>query len=256
MGKQQRVLIGVPSYFSVDPNFHVSMLQTFGWLSVQGVVPNPAVTGKLVHSFGDSPHVGRSRDNITAEFLAGDYTDLLFIDSDIIFSVENVKRILSHDLDVVGGLYFKKQEGQPEPVINAMKEPEIRDDNLIQVAYIGTGFLRIRRNVFESMITKYGDDIWYNVDGLTNVKQYNFWNLGIYRYPDGSRRWLSEDWWFCQRCAELGIKVWADRQIPLRHSGNAVYPLSYQENTIFGKDASEPMTVAGGVAPLSEPATV
>jgi len=260
MGKQFKLLIGVPSYFSIDPHFHSSMLQAFAHLAANQALesvahllppntlnPDRMIIGcELVNNFGDSPNVGRARNAISRKFLAGDFTDLLFIDSDIIFKTEDIYRILSHDEDIVGGVYFKKQEGIACPVINSVPGAKVRDDFLVQVAYLGTGFLRIRRNVFERMIEKWGEEIWYNLDGQEKpVREYNFWNLGMKEYGPGNRRWLSEDWWFCQRCAELGIPVWADRKIPLKHSGNIVFPLTYQEKSIFGEpEQSEPLATA------------
>lgn len=255
MGKQIKAFIAVPSYWSIDPHFHVAMTQLYGWLAKNSAIDDllpenhaekgKAIRGKVAHSFGDSPNVGRSRNRLTAEFLAGDYTDLLFIDSDLVFSVDQVERILRHDEEVVGGMYFKKTEGEPEAVINGIRNPIFKESGLTQVGYIGTGFLRIKRSVFEDMIAKWGDEIWYNVDHPAQGKEYNFWHLGIYNYPDGSRRWLSEDWWFCQRCMDLGIRVWADRAITLRHSGHALFPLSYQAEKIFS--TGETVAVAADV---------
>ena len=249
--KSIKAFIAVPSYWSIDPYFHTSMLHLYGWLARNSNDP-AAVHGEVAHSFGDSPNVGRSRNRLTAQFLAGDFTDLLFIDSDLVFSPEHVERILRHEEEVVGGMYFKKIEGQPEAVINGIPNPIQKESGLTQVGYIGTGFLRIKRCVFEEMIAKFGDDIWYNVDGAKGKREYNFWHLGIYTYPDGTRRWLSEDWWFCQRCMDLGIRVWADRMITLKHSGHALFPLSYQAKEIFGNSGD---TEAVAAIPDASPHT-
>src|SRR5208282_3230777 len=219
-----------------------------------------AIHGEVVHSFGDSPHVGRTRNMITRQFLESDATDLLFIDSDIVFSVDHVKRILSHPEEIVGGMYFKKNQGKAEACLNTILNPILKENGLNQVAYIGTGFLRIKRIVFEKIIERWGSEIAYCPDGSRDLLEYNFWNLAMHQFQsiaiDEERvddlvkkynvtrevaakaiqtRWLSEDWWFCQRANELGFKVWADRRIPLRHSGNALYPLETQEQEVFGR---------------------
>lgn len=244
----RKVFIGIPAYWSVDPHFHQACIKAFSNLDT--------LHGMVMHSFGDSPNVGRSRNCLTRQFLESDCTDLLFIDSDLIFSAEHIERIMTHEDEVVGGIYFKKQEGRPAPCINHCSEPEIRDNGLIQVAYIGTGFLRIRRSVFEKMIDKFGEDIWYRTDGpeKDRVKEHNFWHLGIYQYPNGDRRWLSEDWWFCQRCKDLNIPVWADRRIILSHSGHAIYPLSYQRDEILVPGGKDNFTGSGQVATVDKAA--
>lgn len=280
-----KVFIAVPSYFHIDPYFHRCMLQTYGWLATQPDVPG-AIHGEVSHTFGDSPNVGRSRNMLTRLFLESDCTDLLFIDSDLVFSVEHVKRILSHDEDVVGGLYFKKAQGKAEACLNTIKKPIIKPNGLNQVAYIGTGFMRIKRCVFEEIIARWGDEIAYCPDETKDLIEYNFWNLAMNTFDsikptqdriDGlvkkygvseararkaiSTRWLSEDWWFCQRCMDLGIRVWADRRIALKHSGNVLYPLLTQERDIFGEQVifgtpGSDSTVAATHASPREPVTV
>ena len=180
-------------------------------------------------NIGDSL-VSRSRNTITADFLASDCTDLLWIDSDLVFSPEHIARIVSHDLDVVGGFYPKKQEGELQWVCNCLdgeQPPPDPKTKLQQVKYIGTGFMRVRRHVFERMIEEYGPWIGYMSDG-TKRKEWDFWAVGPHQFPDGNRRYLSEDWMFCQRWLDIGGKVYADAGIVLKHIGQAVYPLRTQ----------------------------
>ena len=278
-----KVYIGVPSFFHVDPHFHRCMLLTYGWLSSQPDVPG-AIHGMVEHSFGDSPNVGRTRNTMTRNFLESDCTDLLFIDSDLVFSIDQVKRILSHPEEVVGGMYFKKNQGTAEACLNTIAKPIIKPNGLNQVAYIGTGFLRVKRIVFEKIIERWGDEIAYCPDGTVGVLEYNFWNLATHTFdnivatPDRidalvkkykvspelasksiRTRWLSEDWWFCQKANELGFKVWADRRIALKHSGNVLYPLETQEKEIFGREiiyGSKPPVSADTRAPASPPVPV
>jgi FkbM family methyltransferase len=279
----RRVFIGIPSFFQIDPYFHQCLMKVYGRLA-QNSLKEDAIHGEVAHCFGDSPNVGRARNLLTRRFLEGDYSDLLFIDSDLIFSYEQIERILSHEEEVVGGLYFKKMEGEPAPVINAIKNPIQKPSGLVQVGYIGSGFLRIKRVVFEKIMERYGDEIAYVVDGTRDVLEYNFWNLHTHVFDAAGfeydekqvallmdkhqvsegrarkavrTRWLSEDWWFCQRCQDLGIKVWADRGIALRHSGNALYPLQTQEAKIFdGRKAVDSADAGIGVPTSAASASI
>lgn len=172
--------------------------------------------------------IARSRNQLTAAFLRGDCDKLLFIDCDLIFGPDQIARIISHDEDVVGGLYPKKQEGRLEWVINSIVPPEpMRADGLQRVAYIGTGFICIRRGVFEKMLKAY-PEIEFDADYGNRDKQHDFWPMGVYTYKDGARRYLSEDWYFCQRWNDLGGTVWADCKVPLKHIGPAIFPLATQ----------------------------
>jgi hypothetical protein len=59
--------------------------------------------------------------------------------------------------------------------------------------------------------------------------EWDFFAVGPYQYPDGLRRYLSEDWMFCQKWRDLGGDVWADTKIQLRHMGTLVFPPDARE---------------------------
>lgn len=227
--KPKKVFIGIPIYGQVDPNFFKCCMKLASEFSVNA---------SIFPYIGDSL-IPRARNAITARFLESDCTHLLMIDSDLVFSNDQIRRILSHDEDVVSGLYPKKQEGKPQMVCNTLDAPGIHTaDGMLQIKYAGTGFILVARHVFGEMIAKYGDELGYEPDQQKGRKEWDFWSVGVYKYPDGKKRYLSEDWYFCQRALDLGFSVWADTQILLKHSGAAVYPLSYQEKEILSDSMS------------------
>lgn len=176
---------------------------------------------------GDSL-VSRARNTLTAEFLKTDCTHLLFIDSDLVFDAKQVQRLLDHDLDVVGGCYPKKQQGPLEWVCNIRPGVETpTSDGLQEVRYIGTGFMMVKRAVFERMMAAH-PEIAYRPDPRPTETEWDFWAVGPYQDAQGFRRYLSEDWYFCQRWLDLGGKVFADTRVILKHVGQAVYPLKTQ----------------------------
>lgn len=225
-GNSKKLFIGVPIYHNVDPHYHACMGELRQCNQANGIT--------IYEHVGDSL-VSRARNHITRKFLESDCTDLLFIDSDLVFDLRQIQRIMSHDEDMVAGIYFKKSEGSPQMVNNLFPQVQFQENGLMEGKYAGTGFLRIKRRVFELMIQEFGKDIWYMLDPDHKQKEYDFWHCGRYIYPDGLVRYLSEDWWFCQRWLDIGGKLWIDRNIVLKHSGNAIYPLSYQEQVIFNR---------------------
>lgn len=250
----QQVFVAVPVYGGMEPAFVQSLLR------LVGAAPCPMA---LRLCAGDSL-VSRARNTLTAAFLKTDCTDVLFLDSDLVFSVEQIARLLAHDVDVVGGLYPKKQQGRVAWVLNGWDPPRCRRaDGLAEVRYIGTGCLRVRRRVFERMIETYGETLRYSPDAAPERTEYDLWSVGTYGYAhwDGGRqyrRYLSEDWFFCQRWLDLGGQVWADTSVVLKHVGAAVYPLLTQEEEIFGAPGgSSAAAGAGGpTAPAPAPASV
>lgn len=210
----QKIYLAVVAYGGVEP------------LWVQSLCDLIVRAGKLpihvVWNPGDSL-VSRSRNTITAHFLKSDCTDLLFIDTDIGFTPEQVHRLCQHDVDIVAGFYPKKGEGPVQWVCNGFETPSpIQPDGLQKLRYMGTGFMRIRRRVFDQMIGRY-PEIEFIADE-TKEKHHDFWGVGVYTYKDGSKRYLSEDWMFCQRALDMGFDVFGDTQIMLRHVGKLTFP--------------------------------
>jgi hypothetical protein len=196
---------------------------------INRILLDPPCSIQIGMNLGDSL-VSRSRNTLTSDFLDSDCTDLLWIDSDLVFSGEHIKRIAGHDLDLVGGFYPKKQEGEIQWVCNCLDGNQPPPDpvtRLQSVKYIGTGFMRVRRRVFELMIKEHGERIGYIADG-TKRQEFDFCAVGVHRFKDGTRRYLSEDWLFCQRWLDMGHQVWADAGVVLKHIGQAIYPLKSQ----------------------------
>ena len=236
---KRNVFMATTALWSIDPHFFQCCLKAQQELLVKSLIGKGVINGRFPELYAGESPVGRSRNALTAQFLKSDCTDILFIDSDLVFSAAQIERIVQHEEDVVGGAYCFKAQGTPRVCCNPKPGvTEVRDDGLMEVAYVGTGFLRVRRHVFEQMIAKFGEEMWYRTDNGLNELQHDFWQMGIYKYADGTRRWLSEDWYFCQRCADMGTKVYVDMKCLLGHSGSAVYPLDTQVEFLLPKKVS------------------
>lgn len=213
-----KIFVGIPVYGGVPVEFLQSLMK------LQAEPPFPLAIKFLP---GDSL-VSRARNSLTAEFLAGDCTHLLFIDSDLVFSGGQIKLLVESNKPVIGGFYPKKKQGSVEWVCNTFPGGTIPDESGIQpVRYMGTGFLLVAREVFEKMMANL-PGISYAPDHAPETVEHDFWPVGVYSGPDGKRRYLSEDWFFCQRWLDLGGEVFGHRRIILRHLGQASYPLQSQ----------------------------
>ena len=190
---------------------------------------------EVVPSINQGDGVARSRNVLTAEFLRTDCTHMLQIDCDLIFSADHVKRIVSHNVDVVGGAYPKKQDGNLEWVINTLpNQAQIKatKNRLLQVKYVGTGFMCVKRRVFEKMRKAYPDSK-YRADYAGREMEFDYWPMSVYRKNKKDEgRYLSEDWFFCQRWQDMGGKVYLDTGTILKHIGPAIYPLQSQMDQI------------------------
>jgi len=170
-----------------------------------------------IDTLSNESNINRGRNSLAAKFLAGDSTHIMFIYADIQWRPEHVIKLMKADKEMVGGIYPAKTI-PVKHVVNMIDNGETDHDNdLIEVGTMGTGFLLIKRSVFEAMIdngaTKYNDDI--GLGEQFEDYQYDFFNCTI----DSNGRYLTEDWSFCRKWRELGGKIWADLSIDLGHVG-------------------------------------
>ena len=105
------------------------------------------------------------------------------------------------------------------------------DNNLAKVKHAATGFLMIKRDVFDKMFqafpsTKYTDDVSF-LEPHENEFAYAIFDCCV---EDG--HYLSEDWVFCSRWAKMGGDIWIDVSINLTHTGTETFSGNYVSTII------------------------
>jgi len=173
-----------------------------------------------IDTLSNESNVNRARNSCATKFLNGDCTHLMFVDADIQFNPNDIVKLIDHDKDIVGGIYPQKTL-PPKMVVNYVNNGKT-EGNLVEVGTLGTGFMLVKRRVFEKMIeegaTPYVDDIRLSKE--ENANQYDFFQCTI----DSKGRYLTEDWSFCRRWRQLGGEIWADKTIALTHVGYYRFP--------------------------------
>lgn len=220
-------------------------------LDLQGLCMKYGVEVKFSFLFNESL-ITRARNYLVDEFLRSGMTHLLFIDSDIHFDPMDVLALGALDKDVVGGPYPKKSINW-RGVWNASKKilmhPEYSDakfnpgelegvtgdyvfnavpgtknfkvHELLEVLEIGTGFMMVKRGVFDKFKEEY-PHLNYKPD---HMGQANFdGSRYIHAYFDtvidpDTHRYLSEDYMFCQYWRNIGGKIWLCPWMKLSHVG-------------------------------------
>lgn len=112
----------------------------------------------------------------------------------------------------------------------------------MEVSYIPTGFMMIDTNVLKHMRDakperKFVNDVpgHAEFDSSSN-SHYDWFPVGVYENKKANtRRYLSEDWYFCQEAIDIGYKIYADTVSALIHTGVAMFYGSYGES-LFGKE--------------------
>lgn len=214
------LMIAIPSY---DGKIHYD--------TMRGIVKTTLVCAKS--SIGIAvdirPHdafIGKARSILCEQFLARGFNDLLFVDADIGFDVEEVVKICQAPCDVAMGLYRMKIDGPDEtkqikyPAL--MTDPVERheiDPFLIKLQYGPSGFLRIRRPVLEAMLEKWPTEWWEDDTG----RVHDFFPCGR-----AGNNFVGEDIGFCNRVRECGFDIYGVQGLKLRHYGEKRWPSEWQ----------------------------
>jgi hypothetical protein len=188
--------------------------------------------------------ITRARANLMTQFLDDPTaTHFLFIDADIGFEPEQVFRLIESGADMVAGVYpIKRVNWDKARRVIESKRPkvaaaaldyvlEINDPDHVavvngftRVRYAGTGFLMIRRHVFEKMCLTYASLQFFrehSLDALAGSP--NRFALFECMIDAKSGTYLSEDFAFCKRWTDMGGEIWADLESRLDHVGPSVF---------------------------------
>lgn len=209
------VFLGTPAY---DGKLH--------WTTCQGLLGTAYACAKAQVGIAMDviPHdafIGKARNMVVHRFLKSGMNDLMFIDADIGFAPQGVIDLCKAAPDIVMGLYMMKS---PQPRYPALLfDPLVRhpsDMRLIKVQYGPTGFMRIRRRVFEKMMEKWPEEYYFEGE---SEKVYDFFPHGRYGH-----HFSGEDIKFCERAINCGFDLWAMQGIPLRHFGEKSWDSNWQ----------------------------
>jgi hypothetical protein len=191
--------------------------------------------------------ISRARNTLTAKFLHNkESTHLMFIDADIGWEPWHLLVMLNRDVDVIGGLYPMKSL----PVkwcVNGFDGAEEGPDGLQEVSKTGTGFMLIKRHVFEKLDAHPATRPFLNDIGLP--AELNPYMKTYFDTAVRENRYYSEDWTFCENWRDLGGKVWVDKRILLKHTGTYVFDYAAQEQLY--KDLHAMAQSSGQAAPVN-----
>jgi hypothetical protein len=216
--------------------------------------------------------ITRARNYCVDEFMRSDCTHMMFIDSDIGFDPRDVLAMLAlqsddSEYDVLAGPYPKKciswekiklavDKGIADDDPNVLEKyvgdfvfnpkgggGNIRIDIPVEVSEIGTGFMMTRRSAFEKFEKAFPQYSYKpdhvrteQFDGSREIMQYFQAEI-----DPASKRYLSEDYWFCQKLIEIGGKVWYCPWMKLQHVGSYIFGGSLVDLASIGAPATADM---------------
>ena len=182
--------------------------------------------------------VHRARNVSVGRFMQKSDADyFMFIDADVHFDPKAVVRLVKSGHDVAVACYPKKfinweaakcsvEAGDERNmamlsaslVVNFGAHNIAIENGFIPILDGPTGFMLIKREVFEKMSEQYPELNCKNDHQNRDFDEYCA--LFDCMIDPVSRRYLSEDYAFCRRWQQMGGKIYADVQTTLGHVGN------------------------------------
>ena len=250
--RKRKIFVATPMYGGQCSGMYTKSTADLATISTQY-----GMDVRFFYLFNESL-ITRARNYLVDEFLRSPYTHLMFIDSDIHFNPNDVLTLAALDKEIIGAPYPKKciawekvrnavdagladddpvqlEEYTGDFVFNpASGTSEIKVSEPVEVLEIGTGFMLVRREVFEKFREAYPQFSYKpdhnraeNLDGARYI--HAFFDTVIDsdafagKGSGGSDRYLSEDYMFCQFTRKIGIKTWLCPWMKLGHVGSYVF---------------------------------
>jgi hypothetical protein len=182
--------------------------------------------------------VQRARNVAVGRFMQkSDAQYFMFIDADVHFDPQSVIRLIrsGHDLSVA---CYPKKFVDWNQAAEAVKKGDERNMAMLSASLVvnfgaekvaivdgfapvldgPTGFMLIKRSVFEQMEKAYPD---LHCKNDHQNRDFDYYHAAFDCMIDPvTRRYLSEDYAFCRRWQQMGGKIYADTQTTLGHVGN------------------------------------
>ena len=239
--KKPKIFVATPMYGGMCAGFYTqAIIQLLTTCQANGV--------DVEYSFMfNESLITRARNSLTHTFMQTDCSHLMFIDADIKFRAEDVIHMIRAEKDILCGIYPKKEinwhsvkaamdRGVPFDqlkshtgsfvvnLVNYVGEVTVPVNQPVEIFNGGTGFMLIKRSVFDKLgesVPSYSNDV---VDLGGKMKQSEpikeFFTTSI---EPGTNRLLSEDYHFCRIWRESGGQVHAAPWCQLSHIGTYAF---------------------------------
>lgn len=183
--------------------------------------------------------IDQARNRIIYDALQEGYEDFLWIDSDIDFKYEDVLKIKSRNVDLIGAAYSFK--GYPQLTIQLFEDQEVTFDcdtgGIVEVQAVATGFMYTTAHLYNVMQKKLELEL---CNTSFDAPQIPFYHPNVWSYSN-QHYYLGEDFSFCFRARQAGFKVFLDTSIKLGHIGSYTYkwedvvnPAYYNPEKVIG----------------------
>jgi hypothetical protein len=222
--------------------------------------------------------ITRARNYCCDEFMRSSAQHMMFIDADIGFNPQDVIAMMAlqanepEKYNIIGGPYPKKciswekiklavDKGIADEDPNNLEkfvgdyvfnpkggQQSIRIDEPCEVLEIGTGFMMIEKQAMQKFADTYPEYLYKpdhvrteHFDGSREIMMYFQAEV-----DPASKRYLSEDYWFCQKAQAAGVSTWFCPWMKLQHVGSYIFGGSLADLASVGAAATADPGSLGG----------
>ena len=213
-----KLMIATPFYENKGYSpYIVSMFQTVYMLARQS-----NLEFEFVELSGGS-YIDHNRNLLADKFIKSDCTHLFFVDSDQSWDLTSFLNVVKADKDIVGAAYPVKNNWEQYGITIHTHDdgtPIVNEDGLIKAEKVPTGFMKIKKEVFEKIKAANPTDWYYE----KNEKLHNFFgHLTIDHIRYG------EDISFGIRWQSIGGEIWLEPRCSIGHHGVNSWHGNYHE---------------------------
>jgi FkbM family methyltransferase len=195
---KKKILIAIPTAKNIEPDTFKSIYDL--------VVPDGYET---TFQFFYGYNIDQVR-NLIADWVVKGFDYLFSVDSDIAFPPDTLARLISHNKDMVSGLYIQRKPGEHilevyehngrGGVVN-IPYGKIAGMGLVEIASCGFGCVLVKGEVLRAI--DYPHFVYHSAIDHVNT--------------------ISEDVDFCRKALNKGFKIWADTNIKCQHIGSTTF---------------------------------
>ena len=263
--RKRKLFIATPMYGGQCAGMFTKSVSDLSALCAQYGIPL-----QMYFLFNESL-ITRARNYCCDEFMRSEAEHMMFIDSDIGFNPHDVIAMMAlqaqeeEKYEIIGGPYPKKciswekikqavDKGVADKDPNVLErfvgdfvfnpkggQQTIRIDEPVEVLEIGTGFMMVSKRAMNKFLDKYKDLYMYkpdhvrteHFDGSRKIMQYFQAEI-----DPKSERYLSEDYWFCQKAQAIELKTWFCPWMKLQHVGTYIFGGSLADLASIGVAAT------------------
>jgi uncharacterized protein YlxP (DUF503 family) len=161
----------------------------------------------------NEPLIQLARNKLLSVFLESDCDQLIFIDSDQAWDPNDLLKLIESDKDFIGAPVIFKTSNNYN-----VSFKEAKNDEILEVDSVGTGFLKISRSVAEQVFNSSEEYL----DGDMVCKM-------AFEIKVVNGNVVSEDFVFCKKWKDLGKSIFVDTSINPYHIGNVSFRGNFKE---------------------------